>query len=139
MARKVFPDVVGGQEVFSLATSAMAREAARGMSERNVNSVLVTAGERLVGIITSTDLVRKVMSAGLDPDTTPVGEVMTPDPQTAAPGSSAIEALHRMHDGHFRHLPVVDNGKIVGVVSRRDFFGYEIDEHEHQKKLWERL
>lgn len=139
MSRKIFPDIVSSQEIFELPGDATVREAAKGMAERSVNSVLVTDGGRLTGIVTGTDLICKVVALGRDPDTTPVCDVMTPDPQTVAPGTNAIEALHRMQDGHFRHLPVVEDGKIVAILSRRDFLGYEVDELEHQERLWERI
>jgi CBS domain-containing protein len=80
-----------------------------------------------------------VVAASRNPDETPLGEVMTPDPQTIEPHQTAIEALRLMHDGRFRHLPVVDAGRVIGVVSRRDFLGYEEDTVERQEKLWEEM
>jgi CBS domain-containing protein len=140
MVRKIVPDIVSGQDVLALPATASVREAVQGMAMRKVNSLLVVDGETLSGIFTGTDLIRKVIAAGLDPDKTPVGVAMTANPQTVAPHHSAIEALHRMHDGRFRHLPVVDgDGKVVGVVSRRDFLGYEEDVVENQEKLWEEM
>ncbi len=126
-------------DVLDLAGDATVRDAAKGMAERDINSVLVTNAGRLTGIFTSTDLVKKVVAVGLDPDLTALSDVMTRDPETVSPGLNAIEALHRMQDGHFRHLPVVDNGELMGVVSRRDFLGYEVDELEHQEELWEKI
>lgn len=139
MVRKVVPDIVFGQDLLTLARGASVREAAQGMAARGVNSVLITEGERLTGIFTGTDLIRKVVAAGLDPDGTPLAEVMTPDPETITPNANAIEALHRMQDGRFRHLPVVEDGKIVAILSRRDFLGYEEDELEREDKLWEEM
>lgn len=139
MVRKIMPDIVSDQDIFELAGGATVRDAARGMAERNCQSVLVTEDGRLTGIFTGTDLIRKVVAADLDPNQTTLSDVMTPDPQTVSPGFNAIEALHRMQDGRFRHLPIVDNGKLVGVVSRRDFLGHEIDELEHQEQLWETI
>lgn len=139
MVRKVIPDIVSGQEILEFAASATVFEAARGMAERNVHSVLITDDGRLSGIFTGTDLVRKVVAEGLDPNLTALSDVMTPDPQTVSPGFNAIEALHRMHDGRYRHLPIVENGKILGIVSRRDFLEYELDELDHQEQLWEKI
>lgn len=139
MVRKVLPDIVFGQNVFELSTNATVQEAVRGMAEKNVHSVLITDGGRLAGIFTSTDLVMKVVAVGLKPSMTALRDVMTSDPETVSPGFNAIEALHRMHDGRFRHLPVVENGKIVGILSRRDFLDYEIEELEHQNQLWEKI
>jgi CBS domain-containing protein len=139
MVRKVLPEIVSNQNVFELAANATVHEAVRGMAEKNVHSVLVTDGGKLTGIFTSTDLVLKVVAVGLEPNMTALGEVMTRDPETVNPGFNAIEALHRMHDGRFRHMPVVENGKVVGILSRRDFLDYEIEELEHQEQLWEKI
>lgn len=137
--RKIMPDVVSEREVYTLAGSATIREATLGMAEKEVHSVLITEGDSLTGIFTGTDLVRKVVAAGLDPNVTTLSDVMTPDPETVSPGFNAIEALHRMHDGSFRHLPIIDNGRLVGIVSRRDFLDYEVEELEHQEQLWEKI
>jgi CBS domain-containing protein len=139
MVRKIMPDIVSDQDLFALAGGASVRDAAQGMAERNCQSVLITDGGRLTGIFTGTDLIRKVVAVGLDPNQTTLSDVMTPDPQTVSPGFNAVEALHRMQNGRFRHLPIVDNGKLVGVVSRRDFLGHEIEELEHQEQLWETI
>lgn len=139
MVRKIIPDIVSGQDIFELAGDATVRAAAQGMAERNISSVVITNSGSLTGIFTGTDLVKKVVAVGLDPDLTALSDVMTRDPQTVRPDLNAIEALHRMQDGGFRHLPVVDEGKLVGVVSRRDFLGYEVDELEHQEELWQKI
>ncbi len=139
MVRKIFPDIVSDQDIFELAGDASVHDAVVGMAERNVNSVLVINAGRLAGIFTGTDLIKKVVAVGLDPVQTALGDVMTRDPETVSPNVNAIEALHRMQDGHFRHLPVVDDGEVVGILSRRDFLGYEVDELEHQEKLWEKI
>ncbi|MDA1097693.1 MAG: CBS domain-containing protein [Proteobacteria bacterium] len=139
MVRKLIPDIVSEQDIFELPCDATVRDATQGMAERNVNSVLITKDSRLIGIFTGTDLVKKVVAAGLNPDLTVLSDVMTRDPETASPGFDAIEALHRMQDGQFRHLPVVEDGRLVGILSRRDFLGYEVKELEHQEHLWETL
>jgi len=64
---------------------------------------------------------------------------MTPNPFTVAPTTRAIDALRQMNDRGFRHLPVVEDGKILGVVSRGDFKGMEIDSLEEYDHLWECL
>ncbi len=139
MVRKIIPDIVSDQDIFELAGDATVRDAAKGMAERNINSVLITKAGRLTGIFTGTDLVKKVVAVGLDPDLTTLSDVMTRDPETVSPSLNAVEALHRMQDGRFRHLPVVENGELAGIVSRRDFLGHEVDELEHQEELWEKI
>jgi CBS domain-containing protein len=137
MVRKILPDVVANQDILALPGDETVYAAACGMAERNVHAVVVVNGGRLAGIFTNSDLVERVVAAGLKPSMTKLSDVMTPDPETVSPGFNAIEALHCMHDGHYRHLPVVENGKLVGILSRRDFLDYEVKELKHQEHLWE--
>ncbi len=139
MVRSLVPDVVENQKLLRLAPEASVREAAKRMARRNVRSVLVVKRGRLVGIFTGTDLIGRVVAAGRDPDTTTLAEVMTPNPETITPAENAIEALRRMQARRYRHLPIVENEKLVGILSRRDFLGYEIDEIEHQERIWQRI
>jgi CBS domain-containing protein len=139
MERKIIPDVVQSQELLTLSESQTVREAARCMCDRRVGSVLVTREGRLVGIFTERDMVSRVVAPGRDPDKTPLAEVMTQDPDTVVPRTTAIEALRRMQDGGFRHLPVVDQGRLVGIVSRRDFYGEEKARLDDETTLWERV
>jgi CBS domain-containing protein len=117
----------------------MLREAAQHMARREVRSTLVIENGALLGIFTGTDLIGRVVAEGLDPDKTALGGVMTANPRTIAADENAIEALRQMQFGHFRHLPVVEDGKVVGILSRRDFYGFEIEEIERQEKLWEKM
>ena len=81
---------------------------------------------RLIGICTERDLAFKVLAAGLDPASTPVNTAMTADPQTILPEKPFGHALHIMHEGGFRHLPVVlPDGRPIGVLSSRDALGLE--------------
>jgi len=66
-------------------------------------------------------------------------EVMTGDPDTMPPGKTAIEALRLMEDGRYRHLPIVESGKVVGIVSRFDFSGMELDRLDEETGLWQRI
>lgn len=136
--RKIVPDVIGKQRLLTLSPTASVREAARRMHKRDVRCVLVASKGRLQGIFTGTDLIRLV-AQGADLDNTPLVQVMTKNPCTVTPDTLAIEALRCMRERHFRHLPVVEKDKLVGVVSRRDFLGQEIDEIEHEEALWERV
>lgn len=130
MARRIIPDVVRNQRLVALAPSNHVREAARFMQHRNVGAVLVMEGDKLVGIFTERDMVGRVVADGLDPDITPLSQVMTANPVTVAPNELAPVALRLMDDKGFRHLPVVDNGHVVGIVSRRDFSGIEKAQEE---------
>jgi CBS-domain-containing membrane protein len=70
---------------------------------------------------------------------TKLAEVMTRDPDAMPPGKTAIEVLRLMEDGRYRHMPVIDAGKVVGIVSRYDFSGLELDRLDEETGLWERI
>jgi CBS domain-containing protein len=97
-------------------------EVARGMVERSHGSVAVIDGRRLVGIITERDLVRSV-ATGLDFDAVSAAEVMAPDPDVFAPDVDVFEAGEFLLEAGYRHLPVVEHGTLLGVVSLRDLLG----------------
>ena len=95
-------------------------EAARLMKQRNAGALLVLDGSKLIGIFTERDALFRVLAPGLDPATTRIGDVMTPQPQTIDPDEPFQRALQIMYEGAFRHLPVVEYGRPLGMVSVRD-------------------
>jgi CBS domain-containing protein len=97
-------------------------EAVAVMAQNRVGSVLVMDGDRLLGIFTERDTVR-ALSLSHDAPRHQIVSWMTPDPKTVAPNMDADEALHFMLDHGFRHLPVVEDGKVIGIVSMRDLAG----------------
>jgi CBS domain-containing protein len=97
-------------------------EAAGKMWKQQTGSLLVVEGEDLVGIITERDIL-KAVAIGTPLDRARISEAMTKDPITVGPGTSLREAAKTMADRWIRHLPVVDNGKLVGVLSQRDLMG----------------
>jgi CBS domain-containing protein len=101
-------------------------EAATLMGERHVGSVIVCEDDRLIGILTERDIVR-ALSHEHDAPQRPVVEWMTKDPTTTEPGADVKEALRTMIDGGFRHLPVLDAGRVAGMVSIRDVAGAMAD------------
>ncbi|TMG76170.1 MAG: CBS domain-containing protein [Betaproteobacteria bacterium] len=102
-------------------------EAARRMKERRVGALLVMREDRLAGIFTERDALFRVIAEGRDPATTRLVEVMSANPRTISPDRPFGHALHMMHEGGFRHVPVVEEGKPVGVVSARDALGPELE------------
>lgn len=96
------------------------RKATAMMAEHACSSILICEGERLQGIFTERDLLVRVVAAGLDPDKTTLAEVMSADPDTIDGNEPVIEAIRRMDEFNFRHLPVMVDGKVAGVVSLRD-------------------
>lgn len=133
-------DMVRHQNPLILPPEATVQEACRRMRDRRVGAVVVADGAgRLVGIFTGRDAVGRVLAECRDPASTRLAEVMTPDPDTMPPGKTAVDALRLMQDGGFRHLPVIENGRIAGVVSRGDFRGLELDRLDEETDIWERI
>lgn len=139
MTNRRMEEIVRNQHPVTMPHEATVREACARMHDHKIGAILVTgADDRLAGIFTGRDLVR-VVAAGQDPATASLSGAMTKDPQTMPSGRTAIEALRLMHDGGFRHIPVVDEDKIVGVVSRGDFRGLEHDRLDEETGYWERI
>jgi len=98
----------------------MVVDALRQMRDNRVRSVLVIDDDALVGIVTQGDCAIKVLLPGLDAKQTPVGQVMTRNPVTVRPDHSLESCMAMMASRGFRHLPVMDSGKVVGVISIGD-------------------
>lgn len=132
-------EIIRNQRPVCLAPGTTLREACAVMHDKRIGAILVTdpAG-RLVGIVTGRDIVRTA-GAGMDLSVTTLDQVMTRDPDTMPPHSTAVEALRLMRDGGFRHVPVVEHGRPVGIVSRGDFRGLEHDRLDAETGLWERI
>lgn len=131
MPRRLVSDLMSGN-VCSLPESCTILEAVRLMSDRHIGAVLVVDERRLKGIFSERDALARVMAEGRDPARTTLSEVMTENPRTAIPQMSAVAALFMMRDGGFRHLPVVEDGEVKGVISMRDFIGAEFQEVDEQ-------
>jgi len=133
-------DIVRNQDPVMLPPHATVKEACRRMRDRRIGAVLVTDGDRrLVGIFTGRDAVHRVLAEGKSAARTALAEVMTPEPRTMPPSKMAIDALRLMEDRRCRHLPIVDDGKVFGIVSRFDFSGIELDRLDEETGLWERI
>ncbi|MGB7542833.1 MAG: CBS domain-containing protein [Burkholderiales bacterium] len=103
-------------------------KAAKLMANKNVGAVMVIENERLVGIFTERDAVFRVIARGRDVETTRLADVMTTAPQTVDPDKTFGYALLMMHENGFRHVPVIENGKPVGIVSARNALDPEMEE-----------
>ena len=120
-----------GTSIVSIAPTATVLEAARLMNDRSVGGVLVVndAGS-LLGIFTERDILRRVVAAGLPPDSTKVSDVFTPDVVTTTPDMSVDECGAIMSSRRVRHLPVVDAKGLHGVVTIGDLLAHRVSEHE---------
>ena len=106
--------------IFSIEPDATVFDALRMLEEKNVGALLVMKAERLVGIFSERDYARRVILQGRSSRDTPVHEVMTDDVFVISPETSAGECMVHMTDRHVRHLPVIDGGRVVGVISIGD-------------------
>lgn len=100
--------------------------AARLMKQHRIGAILVLDNNRLAGIFTERDALFRVIAEGRSPEMTTLAEVMTPNPRTIAPDRPFGHALHLMYEGEFRHVPVVENGRPLGMVSARDALGPDL-------------
>jgi CBS domain-containing protein len=119
-------DSIMSREVLSVSSDTPLAEAARRMSGGQVGAVVVIEDENLVGILTERDLMRAVGDARVEGST--VADWMTRDPETIDPDESTEMAATLMIHGGFRHLPVVESGSVVGVVSIRDLMRVVLDD-----------
>jgi CBS domain-containing protein len=116
------------------------RKACQHMCERSVDATLVAAGSGpLLGIFTGRDAVRRVLAEARDADRATLAEVMTRDPATVPPQAAAMEALRLMRDGGFDHVPVVLDGRAVGLVTHSHFIGREQMRLEEETRTFESL
>lgn len=139
MPQRPVRSVIEGQTPATCAPSTSIADAARLMRRRRVGALLVVEAGRLSGIFTERDALFKVIAEDRDPRLALVSEVMTVDPQTIAPDRPFGHALHMMLEGGFRHVPVTENGRAIGVVSARDALGSEIQEFASNLETRERI
>jgi CBS domain-containing protein len=109
-----------GSAVWSVSSNATAFDAIQLMADKNIGAVLVIEDEKLAGIFTERDFAYKIGCLGKVPQAIKLSEVMTPDPITVSPENSVNDCMALMTEKHIRHLPVMDGGKLVGVVSIGD-------------------
>ena len=127
MTGRTVRQVIEGQEPVTAAIDMTVSEAARLMRERNIGALMVVESERLVGVFTERDALFRVLAETRDLSTTRLSDVMTRNPATIDPASGFTHALQMMHDGGYRHLPVVEQGRVVGILSVRDALGPELE------------
>ena len=133
MPQRSIRSMITKQKILIATAEITVAEAARLMKKNSVGAVMVVKDNgRLAGIFTERDAVFRVLAEGRDPKTTRLSDVMTPQPQTIAPEKPFGHALLMMHESGFRHVPVVEDGKPVGMVSARDALGPELQEFESE-------
>lgn len=113
-------DILENQRTCKTGPEATVAHAAKLMAYRNIGALPVVEGDTVVGIFTERDLLTRVVAHGHDPETTTVGKVMTLEPRCAQVGETIAEAVRAMQEMHCRHLPVLEQGRLVGIVGLRD-------------------
>jgi CBS domain-containing protein len=117
-------------EVWSASPEDTVLEAITRMARLGIGALLVMDGERLVGVVSERDYARKIILQGRRSAETRVAEIMTRDVVTAPPEMTARQGLRMMTDGYFRHLPVIEDDRVVGLVSIGDLVKSVIAEQE---------
>lgn len=119
-----------GSNVYSIDPGATVLDAARVMNERHIGALVVTEGPRLLGIITERDVLNRVVATQLEPNRTFVRDVMSAPVVVCEPEASRSQCRAMMTDRRVRHLPVIDRGKLVGMVSIGDLLKDERREQD---------
>lgn len=135
MHNRTLREVISGQSIVSAVAETSVRAAAVAMANAKVGAIMVVDDKgQLSGLFTERDVLNRVVAKGLDPDKTPLLEVMSVNLRTASPDKPLDHALHMMFEGGFRHVPVIENGRPIGMVSARNALGREICQFEEELK-----
>ncbi len=129
---KQIAELIENQALLVIDPELTVRHAAERMAERNIGAVAVVESGRLAGVFSERDIMSRVVARGLSPENTSVGLVMSKDLVVADPHDNLDSALQKMHSIRARHLPVVSDGKLVGMISIRDLL--ELDDAEQRRK-----
>lgn len=116
--------------IFSVDPSTIVYQAIEVMAQKNIGGLLITENGKLVGIFTERDYARKLILKGKSSKDTQIGELMTKNPFTVTPDSSIEECMQLMSNRRIRHLPVMENGALVGVISIGDVVRFIIEEQK---------
>ena len=126
MPTRKIREVIKNQSILTAPADLSVREAARRMAAAKVGAIMITDDGKLAGIFTERDCLVRILASGLDPEKTSLSQVMTAKVITATPDIPLGHALHIMYEGGFRHVPIVEDGRPVGMVSARDALGPEL-------------
>jgi len=127
MTDRLIKTIIEDQEVITASSDMTVSDAARLMRQEHIGALIVVEDGRLAGIFTERDALFRVVAEGRDSKTTHVADVMTRNPRTVRPDQHFSVALQMMYGGKFRHVPVVENGLPVGIISARDAIGPELE------------
>ena len=118
------------QTIYTITPAALVFDAVKLMAEKNVGALIVIEGEKIVGLITERDYARKIVLMARSSKETPVGDIMTSQVMYVRPDQTSEECMALMTENRLRHLPVMDKGKLAGVVSIGDLVKDVISEQK---------
>jgi CBS domain-containing protein len=128
MPHRPIRTIIENQEILTAPSTTTVGDAARLMKQHKTGALLVCDKRRLVGVFTERDALFRVTAEECDPKTTLLADVMTPNPRTIGADKPLGHALHMMYEGGFRNVPVVENGRPIGMVSAHHVLGPELKE-----------
>lgn len=134
--RNILESKGANSTIFSVEPTTVVYQAIETMAQKNIGGLLICESGKLVGIFTERDYARKLILKGKSSKDTTIGELMTKNPFTVTPDSSIEECMQLMSNRRIRHLPVVENGNLIGVISIGDVVRFIIEE---QKSIIEHL
>ena len=128
-------DLISNQETLRVDGEQTVLEVAQSMVAHNIGAVPVLRDGLLTGIFSERDLMSRVVAEGRDPRNTRVEEVMTEDPLTVSPSESIEDCMVLMRRHGFRHLPICEGKRLLGVVSLRDILLHDLNEKDHEVRM----
>ncbi|TDJ70785.1 MAG: CBS domain-containing protein [Planctomycetota bacterium] len=126
--RRVIDIIANRAEPFLLDSAMNATEASRFLREHHIGGAPVTENGRLVGFCSERDIVYRVVARSRDPDETKVAEIMSPDVLAARPGDTVDQCETMMQNAHVRHLPIIEDGKVIACISLRNLLVSDLSE-----------
>jgi CBS domain-containing protein len=128
-------DLINNQDTYRADANQTVMEVAQAMVARNIGAVPVLEDGLLVGIFSERDLMRRVVTEGRDAQSTRVAEVMTDDPLTVSPSENPETCMILMRRHGFRHLPVCEGKRLLGIISLRDLLLHDLNEKDHEVRM----
>jgi len=128
-------DLINNQETYRADGAQTVLEIAQAMVARNIGAVPVVRDGLLVGIFSERDLMKRVVAEGLDPRAVRLDQVMTEDPLSVGPEETVDNCMFLMRRHGFRHLPVCDGGRLLGIISLRDLLLHDLTEKDHEVRM----
>jgi len=116
--------MAGRTAIYSAPADALVTQCTQQMTEKKIGSLMIMENDKVIGIFTERDALNRVLAGGRDPNWTKVCEVMTGNPYCVSPDATVGEAMAVVTKRRFRHLPLVENGKLSGVMSTRDLVSW---------------